>query len=121
MSEKQSNSSFKAQISLIERLLKLSRQVIDTNADYILVLEEYAELLSQLETLSLMDVTLKDGELASMLAKLEDQHLQVMSKVSSDKDKIRNELSNLKKKGKIVLTYTDQLPKRISLSTTKKV
>lgn len=103
----------------INTLIALAQQILRSKGDYMIVIEEYAQRLSDLEA------KLQNGaagsELKSKIRQLEELHTQVMAKVQSDKDSIKGEIVGLKKKGKVVITYTDQMPKSISLGTKRKI
>ncbi len=103
----------------VDTLLALTRQILRVKGDYMIIIEEYAQLLAQIEPQLQMAVS--GRELRAKLKQLQEAHSEVMAKVQSDQDIIRGQISSLKKKGKVVITYTDQLPKRISLGTRRKV
>lgn len=103
----------------VSTLLALARQILKSKGEAIIEIEEYSQILAQIEPN--IKTSLSNSEIRAALKQLESLHADVMAKVQSDKDKIRVEIASLKKKGKVLITYTDQLPKRISLGTRRKI
>lgn len=108
-----------ALFEIVERLVRLARQILGTDADYILVLEEYSQVLNENEAQIVAAVD--NSEIRPKLQELSGLHQKLMDKVAKEQTQLRAQISDLKKKGKAVITYTDYLPKSISLGTKRKV
>ncbi len=107
----------------IKKLIELAKVIISSKADSGLILQEYLNRLQDFELYSaeIAKGKVTDKSVKPLVIELAELHQAVIERIEAEKNEVKERLASLKKKGKVVISYTDQLPKSISLKTRKKI
>ena len=102
----------------VKKLIKLATTIVESEGDNSLVLAEYLKVFEEFDPLKNPQ---NNERLKTQLNELVRLHQAVIQKVEEEKQEVKSRLTSLRQKGKVVIRYTDQLPRSISLKTRKKI